>query len=104
MDKTFQFQSLPTLEELASAIGDLPPPYSVEIQQGMKGSYAFPYPYHEFIDCDNAEELHDFLCDDEHGIAPGRPFTVIVESIGVDESDDNDHPSLTASERNPSLR
>lgn len=107
MDKTIEFQSFPTSEEFSAAIGDLPPAYSVEIRQGMKrspgGLYSFPYPYHEFFDCDTIEELYDLLCEDYHpSLSRREPFTVIIESVGVDSQDD--HPSLTASERNPSLR
>lgn len=107
MDKTLHFKHFPTIEVLCSAVGDLPPPFSIEISQKVMKTHAgrsFPVSfYHEIIDCDTVQDLHDFLCDEETGLPDGGPFTIVIGP--ADEEDDfGDHPSLTASERNPSLR
>ena len=111
MDKTIQFQHFPTIEALSEAIGDLKPPYSVEIIQEVMKTYGgrtiFAFSYREIIDCDTINDLHDFLCDEELGLPESGPFTIVIgpaEEEDEDFDDDDDHPSLTAVERNPSLQ
>ena len=103
MEQTINFKALPSHEELsASILSSIEPPFAIEIRQGSRltpqGGIAFEY--HQFIDCDTVTDLHDFLCDDEWGVAQKQPFTVIIESIGSIPDDDVDHPSLSVAERN----
>lgn len=102
MEQSFTFTEVPSLDELQAAI-TLAPPFAVEIRQGVVGFQGMNFhAYHEFLDCNTIEELHDFLTCSENGVGPA-PFSVEIEEIGCDLGD-CDHPSLSAAERNPSLR
>ena len=107
MERTICFDSHPTKEELADAAFGLQEPFSVEIKQtwtlGMDVEVptAGRYLYHEFIDCDTIDELHEFLTCSEYAVENNEDFWIIIEEIELDE--ERDHPSLTAAERNPSM-
>lgn len=102
MEQTLTFSALPSLDALDAAIY-LSAPFAAEIRQGVRlGPEGMRFhAYHEFIDCNSVEELHDFLTCSENGPGSDQPFTVDIEEIR-DCADD--HPSLSAAERNPSLR
>lgn len=103
MEQSFTFAEVPSLDKLQAAICLLPP-FAVEVRQGVRhGAGMRFHAYHEFLDCNSVEELHDFLSCCENGVAPSEPFSIDVEEIR-DHCDDHDHPSLSAAERNPSLR
>lgn len=95
VNHVFTFGSLPTLEELRQQLSSLSGPFSIQIEQdGPRPRY-----YNDIIDCDTVDELHEFLAEE---LDSDIEFTLDIEEVRPD--DFNDHPSLTAQERNPSLK
>lgn len=92
MEITLHFHRLPDLPTLHAALRSIQPPFAVEIQQDDR--------YHELIDCETVADLFDFLRSEEYGVSPHEPFTIEVEEVEPEPDDSwNDHPSLTAAER-----
>lgn len=89
------FDSLPSLEELRQALANLSGPFSIELEQDG------PHPRYlnDIIDCDTVDELYGFLVEE---LDPNTEFTLDIEEVRPGDFDD--HPSLTAQERNPNLR
>ena len=106
METTLFFSSYPSQEELEEKAKGLQGPFSVEIRQTAPGTFPNPFDrflYHEFLDCDTIAELHAFMCTGDYAVNDNEDFTVIIEEIDWEPDDDDDHPSLTAAERNPSM-
>lgn len=80
MQKELHYDSLPLFEHLASDLSALAFPISAEIRQGVETALGSIFPaYVEYIDCDNARDLHDFLACSEDGIpSHGQPFTIDI--------------------------
>jgi hypothetical protein len=96
MEKTLFFTACPSQEELEEEAKGLQGPFSVEIQSLDKF-------YHELLDCDTIAELHAFMCTGDYAVSDNEDFMVTIEEIDWEPDDDDDHPSLTAAERNPSM-
>ena len=115
MERTLFFTAHPSEKELEEEAKGLQGPFSVEIKQvrtvsdpplGMHtgyGTISGVSVYHEFLDCDTIAELHAFICTGDYAVNDNEDFTVIIEEINPPPDDGDDHPSLTAAERNPSM-
>ena len=97
MERTLWFTSHPSEKELEKEAEGLQGPFSVEIRQGANNDY------NELLDCNTIAELHAFMCTGDYAVNDNEDFTVIIEEIYPSPDDDADHPSLSASERNPSM-
>lgn len=112
-----EFDSFPCIDELTAALAqhNLKGPFSIEIEQDGLPSRSYfeaidcntvddlpSHQYFEVIDCNTVDDLHEFLCN-ENGFDADIPFVLDIEEVDPAGSEDRDHPSLTAQERNPSL-
>jgi hypothetical protein len=62
MQINVEYNSIPTLEELASDLQALAFPISVEIRQGVARFPGYiPDDDVDWVDCDSAKDLHDYI-------------------------------------------
>jgi hypothetical protein len=80
MQINLEYSCLPLFEHLASDVSALTFPVSAEIRQGVETALGSIFPsYVEYIDCNNARDLHNFLTCSEYGIPRhDQPFTIDI--------------------------
>ena len=107
MEKTINFQRIPSGSALSEQIQPLVAPFSIEIRQGeqkVREDGYFFYPIHEFLEVNSIWELSALLENARiDKWIKDEPFEMDVEELCPIPTSYDPEPSLSAAERNPSL-